>query len=107
MDRNAQRGAKIDLSYWSELPARAVLFGEAQARAVVSTNMPDTLISIARKHGVPARTIGQVGELGAPLQITLASTSLTSDLARLDDAYHETIPRIMAQSASGVPVAQQ
>jgi phosphoribosylformylglycinamidine synthase len=100
MDRNAERGAKVDLSYWSELPARALLFGEAQGRVIVSTNMPDTLISIARKHEVPARTIGLVGDLGDPLHITLAGGVLNADLARLDDAYHETIPRIMSQTAS-------
>ncbi len=100
MDRNAQRGAKVDLSYWRELPTRALLFGEAQARVVISTNMPDTLISIAKKHGVPARAIGMVGALGEPLHITLGTGVLESDLSRLDEAYHEAIPRIMSQSAS-------
>jgi phosphoribosylformylglycinamidine synthase II len=98
MDRNAQRGAKVDLSQWRELPARALLFGEAQARVVISTNMPDTLMSIAKKHGVPARTIGQVGALGEPLHITLGTGQLEADLARLDEAYHEAIPRLMSRS---------
>ncbi|HEY4303030.1 MAG TPA: phosphoribosylformylglycinamidine synthase subunit PurL [Gemmatimonadaceae bacterium] len=98
MDRNAQRGARIDLSHWRELPARALLFGEAQARVVVSTNMPDTLISIAKKYGVPARAVGQVGELGEQLHISLGATQLEADLARLDEAYHEAIPKIMSQS---------
>jgi phosphoribosylformylglycinamidine synthase II len=98
MDRNAQRGARVDLSHWRELPGRAVLFGEAQARVVISTNMPDTLISIAKKHGVPARTIGQVGELGDPLHISLGTRALDISLERLDEAYHEAIPRIMSQS---------
>lgn len=99
MDRNAQRGATIDLSAWKELPARAVLFGEAQARAVVTTNMPDTLMSIATKHGVPAKIIGRVGALGAPLQITTGAVTLDAPLDRLDEAYHEAIPKIMSQAA--------
>jgi phosphoribosylformylglycinamidine synthase II len=97
MDRNAQRGAKVDLSHWREVPTRALLFGEAQARVVISTSMPDTLISIAKKHGVPARAIGLVGALGDPLHITLGTGRLDSDLSRLDEAYHEAIPRIMSQ----------
>ena len=83
---------------WKDLPTRALLFGEAQARVVISTSMPDTLVSIARKHGVPARTIGQVGELGAPLHISTGTATLDIALERLDDAYHEAIPKIMSQS---------
>ena len=97
MDRNAQRGAKVDLSHWAELPARGLLFGEAQARVVVTTALPDTVLSIASKHGVPAQVIGRVGALGAPLQITTNGARLEASIDRMDDAYHETIPKIMAQ----------
>lgn len=99
MDREAERGATVDLKHWREVPTRGLLYGEAQGRVVISTKMPDTVLSIARKHGVPARIIGQVGALGAPLHITTASLELTAPLARLDEAYHEAIPRIMAQAA--------
>src|SRR5262249_24447954 len=50
MDRGAQLGATIDLTAWRELPDRALLFGEAQARAVVSTQNADALVEIAKKH---------------------------------------------------------
>jgi phosphoribosylformylglycinamidine synthase len=99
MDRNAERGATIDLTHWRELPDRALLFGEAQGRVVVSTKMPDTVIAIAGKHGVPARGIGQVGALGAPLHITTAGLVLAAPLSRLDEAYHEAIPKLMSQAA--------
>jgi phosphoribosylformylglycinamidine synthase len=99
MDRGARHGAAIDLTPWSELPTRALLFGEAQARAIVTTTMPDTLLGLARKHGVPARVIGQVGTGAEPLQIKTAAGTISVDLARLDDAYHEAIPKIMNQSA--------
>ena len=101
MDRGVQRGATIDLTHWSELPNRAVLFGEAQGRAIVTTTMPDTLLGIARKHGVPARLIGQVGAVGAPLRIKTAAGTISAELNRLDDAYHEAIPKLMAKAASG------
>jgi phosphoribosylformylglycinamidine synthase len=98
MDRNLQLGARVDLSHWRDLPARAVLFGEAQARVVVSTSMPDTLIAIATKQGVPARAIGRVGQAGDPLHITVGPLEFDAPLDRLDDAYHETIPRIMTSA---------
>ncbi|HET7371873.1 MAG TPA: phosphoribosylformylglycinamidine synthase subunit PurL [Gemmatimonadaceae bacterium] len=99
MDRNAQFGATIDLTHWPDLSDRALLYGEAQGRVVVSTPTPATVLGLGQAHGVPARVIGQVGALGAPLQISTAAVRFIAPLARLDDAYHETIPRIMAQSA--------
>ncbi len=100
MDRAAKRGATIDLAHWRELPTRALLFGEAQGRVILSTTMPDTVLGIARAHHVPGRVIGRVGALGAPLQITTAAARMDVSLARLDDAYHESIPRIMAPAAA-------
>ena len=99
MDRGAQHGATVDLTHWRALPDRALLYGEAQGRAVVSTSAPATVLDLAAARGVPARVIGQVGPLGAPLQISTGAVRFTAPLARLDDAYHETIPRIMSQSA--------
>jgi hypothetical protein len=96
MDRGARHGAAIDLTHWRGIPARALLFGEAQGRAVVTTTMPDTVLSIAAKHDVPARVIGRVGALEAPLEISTTSARLQVSLDRLDEAYHETIPRIMS-----------
>ena len=80
---------------WRELPPRALLFGEAQGRVILSTTMPDTVLGIARAHGVPARAIGQVGALGAPLQISLAGARLEvplgaprRGLSRSDPGHH-------------------
>jgi phosphoribosylformylglycinamidine synthase subunit PurL len=100
MDRERQYGANIDLSYWSKLPNRALLFGEAQGRAIISTEMPDTVLAIARQHKVPARVIGTVRAVGDPLQITVSTARITTPLAELDDAYHESIRRIMSQAAT-------
>jgi phosphoribosylformylglycinamidine synthase len=99
MDRAAQHGATIDLAHWRDLPDRALLYGEAQGRIVVSTAAPATVLDIAAARSVPARVIGQVGAPGAPLQISTAAVRFNAPLALLDDAYHETIPRIMSQSA--------
>jgi phosphoribosylformylglycinamidine synthase len=96
MNREQQFGARIDLSHWREISARALLFGEAQGRVVVSTAMPDTVVTIAQKHGVPAKVIGHVGSARDSVQITTATSRIAASLARLDDAYHETLPRIMS-----------
>lgn len=100
MDRGAQHGATVDLSWWKDLAARALLFGEAQGRAILTTAMPDTVLGIAKKHGVPARIIGEVGAVGAPLTVKTASVRLEATIAELDEAYHEAIPRIMNQPAA-------
>ena len=99
LDRDAQRGAQIDLSAWSSLPLRALLFGEAQSRVIVSTRNPDAVVATARTHGVPAQCIGVVAKVGEPLEVTVGKRRIALSLAQLDDAYHETIPRIMSQSA--------
>jgi len=102
MDRQAQFGASVDLSRWEGLPLRALLFGEAQGRIVVSTSMPDTVLSIAAHHGVPAVQIGRVESQTAPLQITVGRTRVVAQLARLDAAYHEAIPSIMERAVQSV-----
>ena len=102
MERGAQRGAVVDLGRWPDLPARAVLFGEAQGRMVLSGPNPALLLAIAKRHGVPAAAIGIVGEVGDALRITIQQTALVASLPALDDAYHETIPRIMSRSAEPV-----
>jgi phosphoribosylformylglycinamidine synthase len=102
MDREVQMGATIDLSRWGDLPLRALLFGEAQARIVVSTPTPDTVLSIAARHGVPAVQIGRVDSADAPLQITVGRTRIVAQLGRLDAAYHEAIPSIMERAVASV-----
>jgi phosphoribosylformylglycinamidine synthase len=100
MDRGKQLGATVDLTHWMDLPMRALLFGEAQGRVIVSTSMPETVLAVARKYNVPTRVIGRVRAAGTPLQITMANARLDAPLADLDDAYHESIRRIMSRSAA-------
>ncbi len=100
MDRGAPHGAHVDLSAWRTLPQRAVLFGEAQGRVVVTSDSPDTVITIAKGHGIPARVVGHVRGAGSPLHITTGGAPLEISLARLDDAYHEAIPRAMSRAVA-------
>ncbi len=88
-------GADVDLSAYEKLPLRAVLFGEAQGRAIVSTADVDAVMAAAARHGVPARVLGRVAAPDAGLTIRVGDRVLVADLARLAAAYHDAIPSIM------------
>ena len=105
MERSHPTSASVDLSSWSALPLRALLFGEAQGRVLVSTSDAGAVHAAAARHGVKATTIGQVTVASSPLTIVTSSTRLQCDVARLADAYHEAIPRIMSRAASAQDVA--
>jgi len=85
-DEDGTIGAEIELSKWSVLPLRALLFGEAQARIIVSTPESGTVLELARKHGVPARVIGQVRGRDDGLRIRIGARALYAPLERLPNA---------------------
>ncbi|MCU0636525.1 MAG: phosphoribosylformylglycinamidine synthase subunit PurL [Gemmatimonadaceae bacterium] len=95
LDRERPHGAAIDVTGWPALPERALLFGEAQGRVVVSTDSPDEVVTIAQRHGVPARVIGTVTDASQGLVLTTLTHRVTAPIATLADAYHTAIPRIM------------
>jgi phosphoribosylformylglycinamidine synthase len=97
-DRNALRGVTVDLAAWSTLPWRALLFGEAQGRVVVSTKVAAAVIAIARRHGVPARQIGMVVHARDGFTIRCGAALLQSSTPALASAYHEAIPRAMRRA---------
>jgi phosphoribosylformylglycinamidine synthase subunit PurL len=97
-DRDNVGGAEIDLSAWSEIPNRAILFGETQARIVVSTSAPERVLEIARSAGVPCSRIGTVRRKSENLTIKLPGSVLKAPLARLANAFHDTIPSIMSRT---------
>jgi phosphoribosylformylglycinamidine synthase len=97
-DREKAGGADIDLSAWKNIPNRAILFGETQARIVVSTPDPARVLEIARKGGVPCARIGAVRRDSAHLTIKLPDAVLRAPLARLARAFHDAIPSIMSRT---------
>ncbi len=105
MQRDAVVGAQVDLSHWPGLPLRALLFGEAQGRVVVSTPDAAAVLQLAASHGVPARVIGQVMKDSGSLEISVGSRRILAPLARLAAAYHDAIPLAMSQPASIAAVA--
>jgi phosphoribosylformylglycinamidine synthase len=97
MNREATLGADVDLSPWDALPLRALLFGEGQGRAILSTASEEAVLRIARAHGCPARIVGTVRRGGEDLKITARGSTHVAPMARLVSAYHDTIPSIMAR----------
>ncbi|MFL5575344.1 MAG: phosphoribosylformylglycinamidine synthase subunit PurL [Gemmatimonadaceae bacterium] len=106
-DAERQVGADVDLSPWAGLPLRALLFGEAQGRVLLSTPEAADVLAIARRHGVPARQVGTVRAASAALRLTVAGRTIAAPLARLSDAYHGAIPRAMNRSVAAVAVAEE
>ncbi|MDP1860067.1 MAG: phosphoribosylformylglycinamidine synthase subunit PurL [Gemmatimonadaceae bacterium] len=100
MERDAAVGADVDLTAWGHLPVRALLFGEAQGRVLVSTPRPGEVLGYATRFGVPAHVIGRVGARDGEFRIRLTTGVLESPIQKLADAFHDAIPRIMTRVAS-------
>jgi phosphoribosylformylglycinamidine synthase II len=98
--RDQLLGAEVDLSPWSELPLRALLFGEAQGRVLISTPRPAELLATARRGRVPARTIGFVRADSPSLEIVVGRRHIVAPVSRLATAFHDAIPQLMSQPAS-------
>jgi phosphoribosylformylglycinamidine synthase II len=105
-DREAMLGANVDLGAWTSLPARAVLFGETQARVVVSTAEPARVIAIAERRGLPAREIGRVTK-EPRLRIVAGDRTIDASLDRLAGIYYDSIGSIMRRGAAETAVAEQ
>jgi phosphoribosylformylglycinamidine synthase subunit PurL len=92
------RGFSVTLD--DDLPVDALLFGEAQGRIVVSCaeEQVDRVLALAARDDVPAARIGTVGAVGDAVVLELTATGTRVDLpaAELAEAYHTTLPRIMA-----------
>lgn len=105
-ERTRMMGADIDLSSFSGLPLRALLFGEAQARIVVSSPAPARVLSIAERHGIPATRIGTVRQGSDRLRFAIGDRTVIASLRRLGEAFHNTIPAIMGASPAEVAVLE-
>jgi phosphoribosylformylglycinamidine synthase II len=103
--RERAMGAEVDLSPWSGFPLRALLFGEAQGRVIVSTRRPLELLAVAERFGVPARAIGHVRAGSPSLEIVVGARHIVAPVSRLAKAYHEAIPTLMSQAAAATTAA--
>src|SRR5690606_7988219 len=79
----APRGAEVSLD--DDLPANALLFGEAQSRIVVSCSAADAerVREHFEKRGIPAARIGRVGPAGGRLRIETRQGTIDAPAAEL------------------------
>lgn len=105
-DRNAMLGADIDLAAWDSLALRAVLFGEAQGRIIVSSAEPERVFEIAGRYSVPARRIGKVAPFAEGLTIRAQRQVIQIGTEQLAEAYHTAIPRIMDAAPQAAAAAE-
>ena len=88
-------GAEIDLSAIKDVRLDALLFGETQARIVISVSALNAgkVLAQAKILGVPATVIGKVG--GSALQIKAGDQTLSAPLTELHDLWWNSIARAM------------
>ena len=99
MKRDSTFGMDIDLSAFAHLSRRALLFGEAQGRIVVSTPDPAAVRQFAVRQGVPFHRIGTIGAPGGEVVLTVGADRWRAPIERFSTAYHEAIPRLMSKVA--------
>ena len=105
-NERASLGADIDLSRWASLPLRALLYGEGQARVIISTSEPGRMHALAGAAGVSVTGIGTVTGRDV-LGLTIGARRMEVPVARLAAAYHGAIPSIMARPAMASDVDEE
>jgi phosphoribosylformylglycinamidine synthase len=87
----------VHITLQDSLPVLPLLFGEAQGRVVASCDArsADAVLSLAKRHGVPGRTIGRVVPLDEGFRIDGRATSLEADVEVLADLFFRAIPNLM------------
>jgi phosphoribosylformylglycinamidine synthase len=89
-------GAALDSRRWGDGDLTAFLFGEDQARYVVTTGNSDAILRVLAAAGVPHSFLGSVG--GDALRLPSGSVQL-SDLRRAHEGF---FPHLMgAEPAAG------
>jgi phosphoribosylformylglycinamidine synthase len=97
----------IEVELHDELPANALLFGEAQSRVIVSCSSGDEVELLERmeRSGVPAAAIGRVGPANGRFRLRTRAGSIDEEIATLARLYFGAIPRRMDGSPQEVDVA--
>ncbi len=92
-------GAEVDVSDPAIPSSRALLFGEAQGRVLVSAADTATVMALASENGIPARVIGTVSST-PHLVIKAGAQTLSTPIAPMADAYFGAIPALMQRAAT-------
>jgi phosphoribosylformylglycinamidine synthase subunit PurL len=99
-DSERMLGATVTLD--DVLPPAALLFGEAQGRIVISCAPANVerVHKLAKKHGVPSKQIGTVGDVNGRFTLAGAGASVDVEVAKLSEVWREAIPRLMGEHDS-------
>ena len=97
----------LDVEVDDDLPATALLYGEAQSRIIVSCEEASVtgLLEHFAAAGVPARRIGTVGEVGGRYRVVTRDVTIDVPAAEIGRTYYDAIPRRMDRSAADVAMA--
>jgi phosphoribosylformylglycinamidine synthase len=100
-DGGSPFGVRVQLD--DDLRPVGALFGEAQARIVVSCDPSRTseVLEVAERHGVPARRIGTVTPPEDGFQLVVRGGRVAAGLAEMADTYFGALPRAMDRPAGG------
>ncbi len=101
-DAGRPMGVEVELD--DDLPAAALLFGEAQGRVVVSCDPARTekLLRVAGEHGVPARRIGRVGAPWGRFRVAARGATVDAAADELAAVWEGALPRRMDGTAADV-----
>lgn len=108
---NPERPLGVEVVLSDDLPAAALLFGEAQGRIVVSCtpSQVEEVLEVAQRHGVPARRIGTVGEVQGSFVMRAVparpAAAIETPSAGLAEVYYTAIPRFMDRAPAAVEIA--
>ena len=95
-------GVAVELD--DDLPANALLFGEAQGRVVLSCEPAklEALLRYLAEFGMPAKRIGRVAERGGTFRIKTKGGMIEAPAADLASLYFDAIPRRMEGTPADV-----
>ena len=87
----------VQVTLHDAIPVLPLLFGEAQGRIVVSCDpqSADEVLVLAKRHGVPCRTVGQVVSSDESFRIDGRTATLEADVEILAEIFFGTIPNLM------------
>jgi phosphoribosylformylglycinamidine (FGAM) synthase-like enzyme len=94
----------VDVELDDDLPANALLFGEAQGRVVVSCaeGDVDAVLGMAAEHAVPAARIGTVGAPFGTFALRTPAGTIEAPASELAAIYENAIPRRMEGTPADV-----
>ena len=97
-DKRHQFGVDVTLDN-GNVSERATLFGESQARFIISSRSPAEVEEICELRGVPVERIGVVCDASSGFTLHAGRRSIKANVEELSSAWHDAIGSIMSEPA--------